>query len=266
MLNIIKATIKKNRYIIKRAYPYSFIVGRVINSLYTPLFAYFIFKFTFNESVNEEYILYSNNMDYMTYMVLGAAVYIFAIATLMNVGRSLMNELREGTLELLIYSPASRIGYFLGTLIEQLLRTIVEITIILIIGWALGADYSSVSIIDVILIFIIAVASFFSMSILLAAVMLKMRDTYITQNTLFNIMLFLCGVSYPIKFLPNILQKIAHLLPLTQVLQLFRGSFMHKEIDIGLVIELIVLSVVYFTIGYRLIVKEERKFIENTFA
>jgi len=59
-------------------------------------------------NLDGEFGKYTGGADYMTYIVLGSALNVLAVSTLMNIGRALISELREGTLETLLLSPAPR--------------------------------------------------------------------------------------------------------------------------------------------------------------
>ncbi|MDI6706729.1 MAG: ABC transporter permease, partial [Bacillota bacterium] len=203
MLTTMLATAKRNYYIAKRVFPWSFIVQRIVIGLYTVLFSYFIYHYMFRGYLDSRFETYTGSSDYITYTILGVSLYTFAVSTLMNVGRSLMNELREGTLEALLLSPCSRKGYFLGNLIEQVGRSFLEFFVVLIVGWLLGAKLLNIKIEQLIIVLILSIFSFFSMGVSLATVMLRTRDTYITQNTLFIIVSLVCGISYPIQYLPT---------------------------------------------------------------
>lgn len=267
MINIMMATFTKNYRSVRRAYPWSFMLERILIGFYTVLFSYFLIKYLFKGTVDEQFLLYTGDVDYLTYMVLGAAVYTVAVSTLMNVGRSLMNELREGTLETILLAPATRSGYLLDTFLEQFLRSCVEFATVIIAGMILGANFTYIFIFDFIIVFCVSALSFFLMGIALASLMLFLRDTFITQNTLFFIMNFLSGVSFPIEYLPHSLQFIAHFSPLTASLKLFRHLALGGSIseNINNLIEMIILGLVYGIAGLYLLPKCERRLLEKNY-
>lgn len=80
--------------------------------------------------------------------------------------------------------------------------------------------------------------------------MLYTRDTFIVQNTLFTITALLCGFQFPRQYLPDYLQAIGEIFPLTYALQLLRGTLLTGE-SIRLIdaLPIILLSVVYITVG-----------------
>jgi ABC-2 type transport system permease protein len=269
MMNVLVATIKRNNRIIKRAFPWSFIFGRFVGASYTALFSYFTYHFLFRHQISGRFLAYTGNADYFTYSILGAALQLFAVAVLMNVGRSLMTEVREGTFDNLILSPASRRQYLLGNLIEQSFRATLEMSVLIFGGVILGAEFTNINILQIILVWIISLVCLFSMSVALSSIMLYLRDTYLTQNTLFLTMNFLCGVTFPIKYLPEWLQYVSHLIPFTATLQLLRnvvlvGKPIWSQTD--LLLEIFGLSIAYLFVGFGWIYKSEKIFIEKSFG
>lgn len=134
MWQVIFSTYHKNRIGILRAVPWSFMVSRVITGVTQIIFPYFVYRYFMHGNLNNEFSKYVNGADYITYIVLGSALNVLAVATLMNIGRALITELREGTLEMLLLSPAPRSEYFLGCLLEQTTRAFLEFGTVLIVG------------------------------------------------------------------------------------------------------------------------------------
>lgn len=253
---------------IRRAMPWSFMIERVLIGCYTVLFAYFIYNYMFEGNIDEQFFQFTNNMDYLTFVIVGASVYTFAVSTLMNVGRSLMTELREGTLETLLLSPGSRIGYFLGTFLEQFIRSLSEFVVILLFGWILGANLTNINPLSFIVVFVLVMIGFFSQGVFLASLMLYVRDTFIIQNTLFFAMSFLGGMTFPVQYLPVALQHVSYIFPLTYALHLFRSVVIGGQsiiLHVITVFELLCVSVTYVIIGFVWLSKVERKLIETSF-
>lgn len=269
MFNIIIATMKKNRIEIKRAIPVTFILGSVISGASAVVFPYCIYEYFFSKNISSDFTNYVNSSDYLTYIVLGSAMNILAISTLMNVGRALITELRTGTLEMLLITPSPRLGYFIGTLLEQMGRSIFEFLIVLSLGTFLGANLWRILSIQFVVVILLSIFSFFSMSLILSSVMLYTRDTYISQNTLFFIMAIVCGVSYPIEYLPSAVQYISKIFPMTYSLKLLRDVVMSNgniADNFMLIFNIIFLSCIYLMLGCYLGSKIEKKIISNIFG
>lgn len=265
----ILSTYQKNRIGILRAVPWSFMVSRIMTGITQIIFPYFIFRCLAQGNLNPEFYAYAGGADYMTYVVSGSALNVLAVATLMNVGRALITELREGTLEPLLLSPAPRSGYFLGCLLEQTARALLEFGTVLLLGGLLGADLSRLFTASSLLVILLAICSFFCMGLTLSSVMLYTRNTYLTQNTLFIAMSLVCGVTYPIQYLPGWVQRLAQIFPLTPAVTLFRNvvtGCQSLSQNYAPLLQVLILSGIYLCIGVVWYQKMERKLMESIFG
>lgn len=268
-LTVLKATFQRNFIMQLRAYPKDFFIGNTLTGIYTVLSAYFMYQLLFRGSLNDSFKAYSGTGDYMSYVIVGTALYLFAVRTCLNVSRSLITELREGTLDSLMIAPFNRVQYFCGNMLQQTITTSAEISVMVIISFFFGADFSQVNIPSFILGFIVSMFAYFSLSLVLAAVMLYFRDTYISQNTLFALMFLVCGVTFPIEYLPLPLQYLSRVIPVTGSFQIMRSSTiagMGILEQAGSFIYLLVLSFVYCSAGFIMLKRVEKIALEKIFA
>ncbi len=269
MWRVVISTYRKNRIGILRAVPWSFMVSRVITGVTQIVFPYFMYHYLMRGNLNSEFREYANGADYMTYIVLGSALNVLAVSTLMNIGRALITELREGTLEPLLMTPMSRGAYFIGCLSEQTTRALLEFAAVLAVGAFTGAELRYLFSIRAVIVILLAVFSFFCMGITLSAVMLYTRDTYLTQNTLFITMNLICGIMYPVQYLPVGLRAAAQLFPLTPAVSLFRNVLIGRQSlaeNHLLILQIIVLSAVYLLLGAFWYRKMEPRLLESIFG
>lgn len=263
---VLTGTFKRNLLIMIRAYPKSFFIGNLLTGVYTVLGAAFMYRLLFNGEIGDEFFSYAGTTDYMGYVILGSLTYIFVVRTNLNVSRSLITELREGTLESLMLAPFRRGEYFIGNMLHQTISTSLEVMVSLIIAIPFGLNLSAVNLPSFIFVFIIAMYAFFGLSMVLASVMLYTRDTYITQNTLFVSMLLLCGITFPIDYLPSWLSVISNLIPVTHISELVRGStLLGKGIEeqLGTIVYVLILSTVYLVVGFKSLKKIESLALEK---
>ena len=265
----LNAIITRNFYINTRIYPFTFMIGRLIGSLGAVFFPLIIYKYIFSENLSNDFIAVTGTSDYFIYIITGVSIYTFGVATLMNTGRAFITEIREGTIDVFIMSSTPRILYFIGCMIEQIWRSFIEFIIIIIIGLIFSLNFQSFITIDMFFMFILLLFSFFSMSIFISTIMIKTRDTYITQNTIFHVILLICGITFPIEFLPEILQKISQLIPITHCIEIFRNLIINsipliQQMDS--ILKLIILSSIYIVVGYVWYLRVEKKIIEELFT
>ena len=264
IINTAIAVYKKNRTISVRAYPLSHMVSRIVSGLFTLIIPVVLYYFAFDRTVSETFVDYSGTANYITFVVIGAAVDILSFATLMNVGRCLILEIREGTLDTFLLSPASRGGYYIGAYFEQLGRSLIEFLVVLVAGVIVGARIGLMGLGLLMLITLLSSISFFSVAIFVSTVMVYTRDTFITQNTIAYAMELLCGVFFPTQYLPSVLRVIAEIFPMTSALRIYRSVLLNGNAFsqcCGDLIHVLILSILYSGAGYFLFRKREKKII-----
>ncbi|WP_287713467.1 ABC transporter permease [Blautia sp.] len=269
MKNTIQAVYLKNRRINKRAYPWSFIMQRIIGGILSLCFPLFIYYFVFNQTLSKTFFEYSSTYDYVTYVVSGESVYIVAFATLMNVSRCMILEIREGTLDTFLLSPASRFGYFIGTYFEQLIRSLFEFSVLFITGILLGARFNLNDIFILLTVLVFISLCCFSMSILLASIMVFTRDTYLTQNTIITLIGLFSGILFPIELMPEQFQLISYMIPITYGLKLFRNCIIAQETLLNNLVLLLLMfftSIIYLISGFIILKKSESNLIEEIYS
>ncbi|EOI6533173.1 ABC transporter permease [Enterococcus faecalis] len=241
------------------------ILQRIINILGTFIFPLLMYIFVFNSNLSEDFLIDTKTTDYLTYLTLGQAFMIIIIATLMNVGRSMITEYRQNTIVNLLYSPASILSYLIGVFLEQFIRTIVESFVILGIGIVLGANVSLTHFFVLIFFFCCSSFASFSIAIITCGIMLKTRDTFITQNTIILIISIVCGITIPTSFLPDFVQCISSLLPLTHLLIAFRNCVILNQFlyeNFNSILLSVVLSGIYTVVGFFFLKRVVRSVLE----
>jgi ABC-2 type transport system permease protein len=139
---------------------------------------------------------------------------------------------------------------------------------ILIFGTFFGMDLSGINIGSAIVVMLLIILSFFAQALVLGALMVSFRDTYISQNTLFVLMNLICGVLFPIQYLPVWLQPLSYMMPMTFGLDAFRSGVIGGG-DLtssgGDLLALIGLTVLYLVLGAWWIKKVEQNIVEKLY-
>ncbi len=142
-------------------------------------------------------------------------------------------ELRLGSLERLLLAPINLPSVLLGKVLGGVTFGLM-MTIVVTIGSViiLGAHPNFLYLI------LIAIPSLFTFSSLGALLCVSVREVFEAQ-TLLNlprfIMIFLCGVIYPIRAMPAGLRFFVHFMPLTYTVDGLRGSFSGGPINAVLI-------------------------------
>lgn len=260
------ATFMRNWTITLRAYPWSFFIGSLLTGSLTVALAYFLYHLLAGGQLSGDFTAYAGTSDYMSYVILGAGVFLFAERIMLGVSRSMITERREGTLESLLLTPARRFGYLVGVTIQWSVVSVGEMGVMLLVTWPLGLNLSHIQPVTLVMALPVAVIGLFGMSLVLGAIMLATGDTYLSQNTLFLAMFLVCGITFPVNYLPLPLQWLGIFLPVTGALRLLRDALLFNAAPtavIGDTVLYILLGLVYTVVGLLLMRWAERCAVEG---
>lgn len=263
---VLRGTMKKNLLVQLRAYPISFLTGNLLDGFFIAFNAWMLDRYLFQGHLSDRFIYSAGISDYISYAVTGSLVYLFTVRTCLNVSRTLITELRQGTLESLMLAPFSRTEYFFASMLVQTVTTTMEILLSVIISIPFGADYSQINLIGFFAAMGASLYSFFSISLILGSIMLYTRDTYLTQNTLFAILFLICGITFPTDFLPIWLKQVSDAIPVTYAVTLIRNSILHNSgvwEQSALLIRTVIVSTMYTAIGFFLMKQTEKAALEK---
>jgi ABC-2 type transport system permease protein len=265
-LKVLRGTLKKNLLTKYRAYPMDFFIGNVLTGFYTALGAYMMYKLMFEKRLNSSFVQFTGTSDYMSYVIVGSLTYLFVVRTCLNVSRSLITELREGTLESLMLAPFRRAEYFIGNMLVQTVTTSVEIALSLLVAIPFGISFSHFSLTGFLGSAVLSLYAYFGVSMILGCIMLYTRDTYISQNTLFTFLFLVCGITFPSQYLPEWLRMIGGFIPITQSVTLIRSSvLLGKDLteQLPLLLKTFLLSTGYVLTGFLLMRRCEEAALEK---
>jgi len=166
--------------------------------------------------------------NYFEFMAPGIMVMVVMTAVLTGLAASISREKEQGTLDGILIAPINRLAIILGKALAQSVRGIVQGIIVLILAILLFGVRVYGNLLLVLLVVLLGVFSFVGLGILVSAIASE-QETATQLLFMFQLpMLFLSGVFFPIQQMPQFMQYIAHLLPLT-----YAVSAMRKVIILG---------------------------------
>jgi len=177
-------------------------------------------------------------LDYLAPAMLTTLALFFSF---LLTGISFLRERSQGTMERLMASPVSRldivIGYLLGFFIFALTQTLI---IVLFTIYVLDVNYSG----DLWQIFI------FQIVVIVVAVNLGIFTSTFARNEFQMVQfipliivpqIFLCGVIWPVEQMPDYLQWLSAVLPLTYAVDGLRDIMLHGQNLLDVWLDLVVL-------------------------
>jgi ABC-2 type transport system permease protein len=164
----------------------------------------------------------------------GFALVGVIMTSLMALGLTGMSSrIREaqmmGTLELMLLSP-NRLGVlFLSSSLWAHVQALVTLSLYVVVGVVLGASFQDANLAMTLVSLVLAVLAFNALGLLSAAVVIVIKQGNPVALLISVASVLLAGVFYPVTVLPDWLQALGQLLPLTQALELVRRAALGGE-------------------------------------
>ena len=178
-------------------------------------------------------------VDFLVPGVLALAVMSSAMVSL---GIATGYERRYGVLKRLGSTPLSRAGLLTAKTTNVLLLELVQSTVIVLTGVALGWSPSG-GLVAATGLVLLGTIAFAGIGLLLAGT-LRAEANLAVANGLFLVLLFLGGMAYPLDRLPDALETFARLLPAAALSETLRGVLdAHASFDVGELAVLVVWAV-----------------------
>lgn len=204
---------------------------------------------------------YSGTTDYVSFVLIGAALSSFIGAVFWGMGFALKEEMDMGVLEINWLAPIPRLILLVGhTFTNLAITTINSISILAIAALLFGFDVTD----DVLAAFLTVLPmliGLYGFGFAFAALVLVMREA----NTMVDISNFLVqtfsGAQFPVNSLPRFLLPIALAIPLTYGFDAVRGFLLDTTTLLPIWIEIVLLlvfMVVMVVVGVRAFFALER--------
>ena len=204
---------------------------------------------------------YATGRSNALYFAVGNALQLTAVNGVFGVVMTVGNERWFGTLPMLLGSPANRVATFLGRALMHILDGVTGVAagfLLAILIYGLDLRHANLALLAVCIVLISVTTS--GLGLMFGSISLVTRDVLLIANTLYFLLLVLCGVNFPVSRLPGWLQALSWALPMTRGVEAAReavagASFAHVS---GLLLGEAAVGAVYALVGYRLF-----RFLEN---
>lgn len=161
--------------------------------------------------------------------VLAGIVMIVVFQTSLNIATSTIEDIVSGYMKEVLVSPVRRISIVIGQILSSTTVAAFQAFMILAVGYALGLTYKSMVTPIAIVGFVVLVGLVFSSFGLWLAASVKSSQTFqIISVAVTTPITFLCGVYVPLSLLPEGLQTVALLNPMTYAAAFFRALSLEK--------------------------------------
>lgn len=161
--------------------------------------------------------------DYFSFVLIGLAFTGFLGLSLSNFAASIREGQMMGTLEIMLLSPTRLSSILISSSLWAYLFTTLRVVVYLLVGALIfGASLSQANVLAALVVMLLAIASFSGIGILSAAIVLLVKKGDPITWVLGSMSSLLAGVYYPISVLPDWLEPLSRVLPLTYALDAMR--------------------------------------------
>ncbi len=160
-------------------------------------------------------------------MMYGFVLFMFASDTLWTIGYNIREEQYQGTLESLYLTPASKFASLVSRVTMIVAWTgLLSVAAVLFVQLFLGRlPFQNVGLGVLLLVF--TLSGMFGIGFAFAAYTLIVKESaQTTANLLQFVIMIVCGMFFPFRALPDVLQAIARVVPLSYAVDAFRSTLM----------------------------------------
>lgn len=197
---------------------------------------------------------------YLQYVVVGNITYYTCQTVIINFMSIFRYERRYGTLELNIASPTKTMTIIIKRSIVPFLDGLIIFLIGLLIGHVIfGLDFPVGQTLNLILLIFVSLLSILSLSFLLACVSLLFSNVNLFLNIILGVLQVFCGANFSVTLLPNSLELLARLMPLTHSIEALRTVYELETLNIYQLLAIeILIGITYFILATILVTVMER--------
>jgi ABC-2 type transport system permease protein len=168
----------------------------------------------------------NNELDYTDFLLTGMIALAIAQGGLFGMV-DLVEMRRKGLIKRLRMTPAKMGIFGLSDMVMRLLFSIIQIILLSLIGVFIFGANLYINILSLIVIFLIGALSFNALGYFISAFS-KTTEAYMgVANIISFLMMFLSGVFFPIESMPEWLQPVSNILPLTYFAEGLRDSMVY---------------------------------------
>ena len=173
-------------------------------SIFQMAFFVYVAVFVNNDEISVAYVAIGNALQSL------ASVSIFAVCNLTG------EEKQQGTIENLLVSPANRFSVFVGRAMFQIANGIATVVIAFFYAaFIFNVDFSQADLVSLAVVILVTTFAMTGFGLMLSSLGLFLRTSMIIANIFLFIGLLVCGVNFPVSYLPTWLQPLSYAIPMT---------------------------------------------------
>ena len=257
-------TIARKEWTIFRRYP-----SWVLSIFIWPVLFPFGYIFTAkalggpNDAALAQFERLTGTADYVSFIVVGSVLWMWLNMTLWDVGMYLRGEQMHGTLESNWLCPTWRVSLLLGGALSKLLISLLFMLVSLVeFRLVFGVRVLGGNLGLALLVLLLLIPIIHGIGIGFASLVLRFKEANAMVFLVRGVFMIFCGLTYPIAVLPDWMQRIAAVLPLTYAIRDIRAVILAGATLADIQGDLVILAAFALAtpaLGYALFYLTERR-------
>jgi ABC-2 type transport system permease protein len=212
--------------------------------------AFFVFVVTFASTSSKATVPLE---QLVAFTAIGNALQSLSWNTVFSVINITGHDKWDGTLPLVLATPAHRLPLFVGRAMVHVLDGLLSVAISFIFAaFLFGVNFGNANPLTLGVTVLLTAFTMAGFGLLVGGLSFHFRNPMVFANIFTFILLIFCGVNFPVTALPNFLQPISYIFPLTYGTTAARNAIAGSTlIDISpLLAQQLVVGIIAMLIGY----------------
>jgi len=159
------------------------------------------------------------------FIAIGNALQVISWNTVFSVINITSHDKWDGTLPLMLATPASRMPLFIGRAMIHVFDGLLSIAIAFAFAaFLFGVDFGQANTLALTITVLLTAFTMAGYGLLIGGFSFYFRDPIVFANIFTFILLIFCGVNFPVKDLPAAIQPISYIFPLTYGVEAARNA------------------------------------------
>jgi ABC-2 type transport system permease protein len=205
--------------------------SRIVSSLAFPLLFLVIFGAGFGKVIGS----LAPGVDYIQFMYPGIVAQSVLTSSLFA-GVSVVWDREFGFLREILVAPIGRSGIVLGKAIGATVTALLQVAIMLLLAPVLGVDLSPAIVLGLVPVVTILALGLSGLGILIASFMTSQQGFQLVIQLLIFPLIFLAGVFFPVNNVPDWLEVVSKVNPLTYGVDAIRQIFLGSDVALGVTV------------------------------
>jgi len=191
--------------------------------------------------------------DIVAYMAIGNAIQMLSWNTVFSVINITSHDKWDGTLPLVLATPAHRLPLFVGRAMVHVLDGMLSVAIAFVFAvFLFGVNFGNTDALALTVVVLLTAFTMAGFGLLIGGFSFYFRNPLVFANIFTFILLIFCGVNFPVQELPQPLQPISYAFPLTYGVAAARNAIEGKTLlDISsLLSQQLAVGLVSIVLGY----------------